>query len=960
MGAKMKNWRMLVLGFLAVGLVGWLDYVTGYEASFGIFYLLPVALITWTNGPRWGTLTSVLCACVWLFVDLAVAHPYSNIAIPFWNAGARLGFFLVVALLISQRKKATETVREARNQLEIRVQGRTAELQKATELLSADVEERKRQEKEIRRLNRLYVILSQVNQAIVRSSSREELLQRICDVAVQYGGFKIAWIGWLDESTGKLKPVARAGKAATVINRIQIIVDESAEHWGLAGTAIRESHAVIINDFQNDPRTSPIRDAAREHGLASGAGLPIRVSGRICGALSLLSAENGFFQPDEISLLNEVAKDISFALERYEKEQQLRRTEEALRESEERLRCVVSAAQDAIIMLNPDGKISFWNESAVRIFGYSAKEAMDQDLHELLAPSRYFDDFKKGLSEFRDSGKGAAVGRILELIALRKSGEEFPIELSLASVQLNKKWHAIGIVRDISERKQAEKAQALLAAGIEEVSEVIALADKNMSIQYINAPLERMTGYTQKRALGLPVLNVFPTEDMSFASAVQNAFKHGESWKGQFEAKKADGSEYRVEAAVTPVRDKEGSILSCLLVIRDIAQEEKLKERLIRSEKMEALGTLAGGIAHDFNNILSSIIGYAELTTDDIPKGTLAFDNLAQVLQAGQRGKDLVKQILSFSRQEKLERAPVQVKGIVEETVKLLRASIPSNIEMRLNLQSVAIVMADSTQISQVLMNLCTNAVSAMSDRGGILEVSLKDMELDADFVSRYPSLQPGSYLRLSVSDTGHGIAPSILGRIFEPFFTTKEKSMGTGMGLPVVHGIVQSLGGEITVYSKPGKGTTFNVFFPKTKAVLTAGFEGARPLIRGEESILFVDDEAQIVDIGKQILERLGYRVFTRTSSIEALEAFRAQPDKFDLVITDMTMPNMTGDRLAAALRRIRPDIPIILCTGFSERITEENAKYAGIQEFLAKPLLRQDMAEAVRRVLDRAKIKE
>jgi CheY-like chemotaxis protein len=233
-------------------------------------------------------------------------------------------------------------------------------------------------------------------------------------------------------------------------------------------------------------------------------------------------------------------------------------------------------------------------------------------------------------------------------------------------------------------------------------------------------------------------------------------------------------------------------------------------------------------------------------------------------------------------------------------------------------------------------------------------------MELDADFVSRYPSLQPGSYLRLSVSDTGHGIAPSILGRIFEPFFTTKEKSMGTGMGLPVVHGIVQSLGGEITVYSKPGKGTTFNVFFPKTKAVLTAGFEGARPLIRGEESILFVDDEAQIVDIGKQILERLGYRVFTRTSSIEALEAFRAQPDKFDLVITDMTMPNMTGDRLAAALRRIRPDIPIILCTGFSERITEENARYAGIQEFLAKPLLRQDMAEAVRRVLDRAKIKE
>jgi PAS domain S-box-containing protein len=953
----MKNWRMLVLGLLGVSLVGWLDYVTGYEASFGIFYLLPIALVTWTNGPRWGTLMSILCAAVWLFVDLAVVHPYSSVAIPFWNAGVRLGLFLIVAFLISQRKMASDALKKERNQLEIRVQERTVELKKAAELLSTEVEERKSQEKETRRLNRFYIVLSQVNQAIVRSSSREGLLQSICDVAVEHGGFKIAWFGWLDEPTGRVKPVARAGKAASVINHIQIVVDEHAEHWALAGTAIREGHAVIINDFQNDPRAIPIRNASREHGITSGAGLPIRMAGRVCGALSLFSSEKGFFQPDEISMLDEVAKDISFALDNFDKKAQLLRTEKALRESEERLKILFEYAPDAYYLNDLHGKFIDGNKAAEELMGFKREELIGKSFlkEKLLSLSQV----PKAAYLLAKNALGQATGPD-EFVLKRKDGSRVSVEIRTYPVKIKGQTVVLGIARDISERKQAEKALALLASGIEEVSEVIALADKNMILQYVNAPVESITGYTQEQALGRPAMNIFSTENMSFASAIQSSLKHGESWKGQFEAKKADGSEYRAEAAVTPVRDKEGAIQSYVLMIRDITQEEKLKERLIRSEKMEALGTLAGGIAHDFNNFLSSILGYTELAMDDVQRGTLAFDNLAQVLQAGKRGKDLVKQILFFSRQEKLERVPVQVKGVVEETVKFLRASIPSNIEIRLDLQSDGMAMADPTQISQVLMNLCTNAAHAMADKGGILEVCLKDMELDEDFVSRHHGLRPGSYLKLTVGDTGHGIAPSMLGRIFDPFFTTKERGMGTGMGLPVVLGIVKSLDGEITVYSKPGKGTTFNVFLPRSKPVPLPEVEEAAAVAGGEERILFVDDQVQIVDIAKQILERLGYQVFTRTSSIEALEAFHAQPDKFDLVITDMIMPNMTGDRLAAELRHIRPDIPIILCTGFSEQIAEESARPSAIQEFLMKPLLRKDMAEAVRRVLDRAKAKE
>jgi signal transduction histidine kinase/CheY-like chemotaxis protein len=383
-------------------------------------------------------------------------------------------------------------------------------------------------------------------------------------------------------------------------------------------------------------------------------------------------------------------------------------------------------------------------------------------------------------------------------------------------------------------------------------------------------------------------------------------------------------------------------------------QKESLQMQLIQSQKMEAIGTLAGGIAHDFNNILSAIIGYAEISLDDAPKKSDLQSNLNNLLKAGFRGRDLIKQILTFSRQSEFESKPIRVEPVVKECIKFLRASLPATIEIRQDLKFNATVMADPTQIHQVIMNLCTNAAHAMHEKGGILNIRLTEVELDGDFLSGYQDVFPGKFLCLSIDDTGCGISPDAVDHIFEPFFTTKEKGKGTGMGLSVVHGIVKKYHGLITVSSDPKKGTVFNVFLPVIETNAISDNDKEEILLSGTERILFVDDEYFQVDLGKKIFGRLGYEVVAETNSLKALELFRKNPDDFDLVITDMIMPNLPGDKLAKELIAIRPDIPIIICTGYSEQLEAEKAESLGLKAIVMKPLLIQDLAKTVREVLD------
>ena len=420
------------------------------------------------------------------------------------------------------------------------------------------------------------------------------------------------------------------------------------------------------------------------------------------------------------------------------------------------------------------------------------------------------------------------------------------------------------------------------------------------------------------------------------------------------------GKESCLRYHVNPIRDSEHKIAGVQALVEDISERRRLEEQLLQAQKMEAIGTLAGGIAHDFNNILAAIMGYAELASLDTEEGTKAKYNLQQSIRASHRAKDLVQQILAFSRQGRQERRPLDIGPIVKEGLKLLRASLPATIEIRREIEKdLGAIEADPTQIHQVLMNLCANAGHAMEERGGVLGVYLEKVEVEREGLAVSAGVEPGWYLRLRVSDTGAGMAPEVLKRIYDPYFTTKGPGKGTGLGLAVVHGIVQSYRGGITVVSEPGKGTTFDIYFPRVDAVV-APLEGEKvePLpLGGQERVLFVDDEQAIVEIGQKILGHLGYEVIVRTSSLEALGLFRANPERFDIVITDMTMPNLTGDRLAQELLRIRPGIPIILCTGFSESMSEEKAKALGVREFVMKPLVMRDLATAIRRSLDSQK---
>ncbi|MEF2231753.1 MAG: response regulator [Pseudodesulfovibrio sp.] len=386
----------------------------------------------------------------------------------------------------------------------------------------------------------------------------------------------------------------------------------------------------------------------------------------------------------------------------------------------------------------------------------------------------------------------------------------------------------------------------------------------------------------------------------------------------------------------------------------DITEPKRLEEQLRQSQKMEALGTLAGGIAHDFNNILGVILGYAEIIHNSAEEGSGLERRVTEITRAGKRARDLVNQILNFSRQGPQERHPMTLAPLVKEALKLLRSSVPANVEIISRIETDRdSVLADPTQIHQIMLNLCGNAAHAMGEAGGTLTVTLADVREDDHFAPPRGMGRPERFVRLSVADTGPGVDPEVVDRIFDPFFTTKRQGEGTGMGLAMVHGIVKRHDGHVELDNRPGRGAAFHVFLPRTSDAERPAAEAASDLVFREGRILFVDDEKPLVDIGREMLQSCGFEVVTRTSSVEALEAFRHRAADFDLVITDQTMPNMTGMELAREILRIRPNMPIILCTGFSDAVSYDRLRDIGIGDFIMKPILKHDLIGSISRLL-------
>ena len=637
-----------------------------------------------------------------------------------------------------------------------------------------------------------------------------------------------------------------------------------------------------------------------------------------------------------------------------------RQAEAALRESESRYSALFNGITDAVFVhhITEDGgpgQIIDANDVACKMLGYTRDELIGMGIGDIDAPKSTVDVHR--VVENLKAGRGV----LFEQLHVTKDGKRIPVEVHTRTFDYQGRLAILSTVRDITERKRDEEQikaeREKLISIFDSIDEVIYVADpETYELLYMNEAFRKNWGdgvgqkchyVLQNRHSPCP----FCTNDHIFGK------NFGQPYIWEFQ-NTVNGRWYRcIDKAISW---PDGRMVRYELAVdihdRKQAEEERLKleTQLQQAQKMESLGVLAGGIAHDFNNVLYSIIGYTELTMDDVPEGSVAQKNLKEVFKGAMRAKDMVQQILAFSRKAETIKKPIKLQSVVREAIKLLRTSIPSTIEIRQNIDAnCSPAFADSTQIHQVVMNLSTNAYQAMREKGGVLELTLMEEEISSSDSNL--DLMQGKYLKLIVSDTGYGIDRVLIDKIFDPYFTTRGLDEGTGMGLAVVHGIVKSHGGDIKVYSELGKGTIFHVYFPIAETIpVEPKVISAEPAPRGTERILFVDDEQPIVSMAHQILERLGYQVTPRTSSVEALEAFRAKPDAFDLVITDMTMPNMTGIELTSGLKGIRPDIPIIICTGFSEMIDGNKAKSMGILGYIMKPIDKDEIARTIRKVLD------
>ncbi len=606
------------------------------------------------------------------------------------------------------------------------------------------------------------------------------------------------------------------------------------------------------------------------------------------------------------------------------------------------------------VILDTKGNITFCNDYLLQLTGWLREEVLGCNWFSTFYPE---DARSAALVYYAELKAKTGTALYKEQPLITRSGGTRIIFWN-NTVLKDEQGKIIGtasIGEDITERKAAEADRMRMAAAFDQADEIIVITDAEGIIQHVNPAFENITGFTRNEVIGQkPSIVKSGEQDEEFYMDLWDTISSGNVWKGHFINKKKNGFLYDEDATISPIKDEGGAITNYVAVKRDSTQEIRLESQLRQAQKMEAIGTLAGGIAHDFNNILGAIFGFTELSLVEIEHETSCYENLQQVLLAANRARDLVKQILTFSRRTEHEKKPLQVSLIIKEALKFMRASLPSTIEIRQHIQSSSdIVQADPTQVHQILMNLCTNANHAMRERGGVLDVTLCDVDISSPEASGLHDVAPGPFLKLTVQDNGPGIERETLERIFEPYFTTKEQGEGTGLGLAVVHGIVKNLGGDITVETEIDKGTTFDVYLPKFCQTIAPEPPSAITTLAGTERILLIDDEPALVRAGQKMLERLGYAVLSTTDASEAFEAFKKAPYSFDVVIADKTMPGMTGFELASALKLIRPDIHIIICTGYSESDDRDKAQELGVDDFILKPIRTRILAESVRKVL-------
>lgn len=829
-----------------------------------------------------------------------------------------------------------------------------------------DITERKQTENRLYKLNRSLLGSSNCNQALLRAQNELELLNDICRTVVEIGGYRMAWVGYAEDDVQKsVRPVANAGTDDGYIGMLDISWADTERGRGPTGTAIRTGQPGVIRNLLNDPDFNPWRSAALKRGYASVLSLPLKNGQKVLGACTIYSTSPDAFDTEEMTLLTSLADNLAYGITMLQNRKAKEKVEEELRQSEVRYRSLFENKYTVMLIIDPeDGAIIDANPAAVNFYGWKRDELCRMNIKQINILSK--ENVQSEMQRARNSSCNYFVFR-----HLRSDGSVRDVEVVSVPISIAGKALLYSIVNDITERKRVHE---MLVESNKRMNYIMASTNAGL---WENGIGSNVTTWSDElwQLYGLEPhscepsyenwLNTIVPEDRERVrreseESLENSAEFSSMWR----VRDHDGTIRWLMSKGKPFTDYDGKIQRYAGIVIDITdrkkeEEEKLhlETRLRKAQRLESIGTLTSGIAHDFKNILTPILGYSEMGLLGESTDNPSHEYFSQISQAADRAKQLIDQILTFSKPENITSAVVSVQSVLTEALRLLRPSIPDTVTLEEQIDHTCrSITGDPSQIHRIIVNLCTNALQAMGKNEGVLRIELREISSDSNLRKTMPKLFADNYLQLSISDTGSGMDEATMERIFEPFFTTKSMNKGSGLGLSVVHGIVTGYNGEITVESQPGKGTSFQIYLP----VIVKQDERKKNDKPSSDcqQILYVDDEESNTRMMSIMIKNLGYTVHTSNSATEAITMFMQDQGKFNLVISDLHMPGMSGTDLAAELHRIEPKMPIILLTGYGKELGDKTSlSNHGISMLLNKPVRMGELKSAIKELIsDRA----